>query len=463
MFYLILFIYAQELEPVLGMTIPSHHGPGIVDPGLKAEVVWAGKGFFTNMDFLSYDDILVLEKNNGTVIRIVNGTAATEPLIDLNVATKSERGLVGLAIVGEHCISGDKNIKNYDCNSVNVSNGFRYVFLYFTEARSRDGDDNENGTYPVGNRLYRYEFVNNSLKDGALLLDVPAEPGPSHNGGVVAIGPDNNVYVIIGNVNDNEIESFWTRAENIRKGGNPDGRSAILRIDQNGSTVESILGDQNPIDKYYAYGIRNSYGMDFDPVTGNLWDTENGPNYGDEINLVRPGFNSGWNKIQGVWDTYPYVINTSPEGPKRLEDFNGKGRYSLPELTWFVPEALTALKFLDSDKLGERYENEMFVGTYLTGMIYHFGLIENRTKLSLDGPLEDEVADDPHELDEVVFGKGFGRITDMEVGPDGYLYVLAIQADRNYCTLLSVDNICLQFDSSLKGTIYRIVPVDETK
>ena len=53
---------------------------------------------------------------------------------------------------------------------------------------------------------------------------------------------------------------------------------------------------------YYAYGLRNSFGMDFDPLTGNLWDTENGPEYGDEINLVEPGFNSGWNKVQGVWE-----------------------------------------------------------------------------------------------------------------------------------------------------------------
>ena len=60
----------------------------------------------------------------------------------------------------------------------------------------------------------------------------------------------------------------------------------------------------NPIiSKYYAYGIRNSFGLDFDPITGKLWDTENGPTFGDEINLVEPGFNSGWNKIQGIWKT----------------------------------------------------------------------------------------------------------------------------------------------------------------
>ena len=62
----------------------------------------------------------------------------------------------------------------------------------------------------------------------------------------------------------------------------------------------TIIGDEDPLNKYYAYGIRNSFGIDFDPVTGKLWDTENGPGYGDEINLVEPGFNSGWSKVQGI-------------------------------------------------------------------------------------------------------------------------------------------------------------------
>ena len=61
------------------------------------------------------------------------------------------------------------------------------------------------------------------------------------------------------------------------------------------------LGKGSPLNKYYAYGIRNSFGLDFDPITGKLWDTENGPGFGDEINLVEPGFNSGWAKISGIW------------------------------------------------------------------------------------------------------------------------------------------------------------------
>ena len=76
--------------------------------------------------------------------------------------------------------------------------------------------------------------------------------------------------------------------------------SGILRLTQDGKIVDKgILSDSMPLRLYYAYGIRNSFGLNFDPITGFLWDTENGPQDGDEINLVEPGFNSGWNKIYG--------------------------------------------------------------------------------------------------------------------------------------------------------------------
>ena len=53
------------------------------------------------------------------------------------------------------------------------------------------------------------------------------------------------------------------------------------------------MGKKYPLNLYYAYGIRNGYGLDFDPVSGKLWDTENGAEYGDEINFVNPGFDRG--------------------------------------------------------------------------------------------------------------------------------------------------------------------------
>jgi len=149
---------------------------------------------------------------------------------------------------------------------------------------------------------------------------------------------------------------------------------------------KGILGSDFPINLYYAYGIRNSFGIDFDPITGQLWNTENGPNYGDEINLVEPGFNSGWKKVQGIWylkaSNLGEEINGTPEG---LVDFDGKGKYRLPDFTWKGRYGPTAIKFLDSAKLGKQYENDLFVGDVHNGTLYHYELNKSRTGLSLQG------------------------------------------------------------------------------
>ena len=189
---------------------------------------------------------------------------------------------------------------------------------------------------------------------------------------------------------------------------------------------------------YYAYGLRNSFGIDFDPVSGKLWDTENGPGFGDEINLVEPGFNSGWSQVQGMME---YQLETeeklreegknyyggpvAPDRPDGLVDFNGIGEYSSPEFIWNQTVGVTSIKFLDSDKLGKDYQNDMFVGDFNNGNLYHFDLSEDRNQLLLNGTLEDRIANDQDELQKAILGHGFIGITDIEVGPDGYLYVLS--------------------------------------
>ena len=181
-----------------------------------------------------------------------------EPLLDVNVAISDERGMLGMAV--------SKNSKLP-----------KYVFLYFTESQTKDGDDLQ-GKKPIGNRLYRYELENNTLVKGKLLLDLPAIPGPHHNAGKVLIGPDNNVYVVVG-----DVDGSRTYTQNVGNGPPSDGTSVIYRITQDGKPVgNGILGTTSPVNKYYAYGIRNSFGMDFDPLTKKLWDTENGPGFGDE-------------------------------------------------------------------------------------------------------------------------------------------------------------------------------------
>jgi glucose/arabinose dehydrogenase len=413
---IIITTYAQEeIEGVNASIGDEDEEPSIKDPNLGVQLVSSDRlELPTSMAFLGPDDILVLEKEKGTVQRIVNGKLLPTPVLTVDVATEVERCMCGIAV------------SKSDSGTV-------YVFLYFTEA-----DESGSSSEPIGNRLYRYEWINNQLVNPILLLDLPATPGPRHNGGVVRIGPDNNVYVIIGDVDGHE-----TLAQNQESGEEADGTSGILRINQDGKPVESsgILGDSYPLDLYYAYGIRNSFGFDFDPVTGNIWDTENGPGYGDEINLVEPGFNSGWLEITG----FPSSSSASSEDDFDPEDddlvsFDGKGKYSDPEFEWTVTLGPTAVKFLNSDKLRAEYVNDMFVSDVVTGRIYHFDLNKDRTGLVLEGPLADKVAETRDTgIEDIVFAEGFGGITDLEVGPDGYLYVVSLGHGAVYRILPATD------------------------
>ena len=363
------------------MPIQSPQGPIINDPKLKAEVVFRGVNFPTSMAFLGPNDILLLQKNNGTVQRIVNGKIFSKPLLGVNVATQTERGLLGIAV------TNIRNNNNTGNNSTNIR-PTSYVFLYYTQSGGgKTGDDTSGNIEPECNCLYRYELLNNTLANPKLLLSLPAIPGPYHNGGKLIVGPDDNVYFTIG-----DLFRHRTKAQNLRDGKDPDGTGGILRMTQDGIPVgKGIIGDKFPLNLYYAYGIRNSFGIAFDPVTGKLWETENGPEYGDEINLVEPGFNSGWVQIQGIWtingNKGPVVAM-----PHYLVDFGGKGKYRSPEFTWFHPVGATGLTFLNSTKLGQQYKNDMFVGDFNNGNLYHFKLNKQRNGLLLNSVIAGKVA-----------------------------------------------------------------------
>jgi aldose sugar dehydrogenase len=410
---LILIPIGYAVNPAYGQFSGSQ--PVINDPNLKADLVFQGLRNPTSMAFVGPNDILVLEKDQGTVQRIVNGNMLPQPALHVTVGTEGERGMLGIAIA-----------KHTTTNGITA----RFVYLYYTNAGAH-----------LGNHIYRYELVGNKLINPKLILNLPASPGPIHDGGKVDIGPDKNVYVVIG-----DLRNHRTQSQNIASGGPPDLTSGIIRVTQDGNPVpNSPLGITYPLNLYYAYGIRNSFGMDFDPVTGKLWDTENGPNYGDEINLVEPGFNSGWAQVQGIWTPKGEIENENAGPlnlhPSNLVDFNGKGKYKAPEFIWFKCVAPTALKFLNSTKLGKQYQNDMFVGDYIYGNLYHFKLNQNRTALVLGSTLADRIAYTPADAKPLVFGASFdGGITDLQVGPDGYLYVL-----------------------TFAGAIYRIVPVSQLK
>ena len=242
----------------------------ISDNALNVIAAVEGLASPTSMVFLDDNNILVLEKE-GSIRLVSNGILQEQPILQVPVNTVSERGLLGVAL--SNGSNGNQGTTNTD------------VFLYYTE------DD------PLRNRIYKYQWNGETLINPSLILDLPAEPGPNHDGGKIIIGPDGYLYAVLWDLNhDGQLQNF-------PDGPPPDDTGSIFRInraDGSAPTDNPFTGSGTEVlNKYYAYGVRNSFGMDFDPLTGNLWDTENGPASYDEINMVRPGFNSGWQTIIG--------------------------------------------------------------------------------------------------------------------------------------------------------------------
>jgi glucose/arabinose dehydrogenase len=140
--------------------------PSIKDPNLKAESTVSGLSSPTSMAFLDNNQILVLEKG-GQVRLVSNGQLQPQPVLQVSVNTESERGLLGIATMpgggsqGGGSSSGGKNTTS--------------VFLFYSEAD------------PLRNRVYKYQWNGQSLVNPTLILDLPAEPGPNHDGGKLAI------------------------------------------------------------------------------------------------------------------------------------------------------------------------------------------------------------------------------------------------------------------------------------
>jgi aldose sugar dehydrogenase len=397
--------------------------PHLIDRNLTVQVVAQGLNMPTNMAFLGKDDFLILQKN-GTLVRVVDGKLSNKTRLDVPVSKGFYQGLLGIAIT-----------RSTPTNRT-------FVFLYYTEVSPNNTTNSyelKPHTSILGNRVYRYELKDDKLIDPKLLLNLPAN-AQENNGGYITIGPDNNLYILVGEVNDEWNETgHQTLTLNFVNSTIVDGRAGILRITLDGRPVlddkgHGILGDTFPLNLYYAYGIHNGFGMDFDPVTRILWDTEPGHWINDEINIVRPGFNSGYGIIQGLSIYFPAA-------PFALVNFHGKGKYNDPEFVWTHKVVPTGLKFLTSEKLGSQYHNDMFVGGFLDGRLYHFHLTKDRSHLLLPSELSSKILQNWNSTGykDIVFGTGFGGISSLSVGPDGFLYVVSV----------------------MHGKVYRIVPKNE--
>jgi glucose/arabinose dehydrogenase len=372
----------------------------------------------TSMAFLGPDDFLVLEKATGRVRRIVGGVLLPAAVLTVPVNFDSERGLLGIAI--SHTVP-------------------KTVFLYLTEAATTGGS-------AIANRVYRYDWNpgTGTLVSPTQILNLPVTSGPNHNGGVIALGPPSQypgvgdggaLYVVIGDLNRNG------QMQNNAAGAGPDDTGVIFRLLQNGAappdnpfrpycsvtTTQLCANDagcpggqvcRTQVARYYAYGVRNSFGLGIDQATGNLWDTENGPGSMDEVNRIPAGFNSGWTDLMGP-------DSLDPQGVADLFQMPGfSGSYSDPEFSFNDTNAPTAIVFPRSSSLGLAYDSMAIVGDSNIGQLYAFPLNAQRTGFVLGGVLADLVANDQVEANTVRFGQGFGAVTDLELAPSGDLYVV---------------------------------------
>jgi glucose/arabinose dehydrogenase len=220
------------------------------------------------------------------------------------------------------------------------------------------------------------------------------------------------------------------------------------------------------IQKIYAYGVRNSFGMAVDPRTGTLWNQENSDDAFDEINRVTPGQNNGWIQVMGPLarvaeykeiettlqlpqpgslqqERWPpeNIAATPQEARSRLVRIRG-AHYRDPAFSWKYAVAPAGIGFLDSRRLGRQYEGNLFVGaarpTLSGGYLMRFELNRSRRGLAFSDPrLADGVADntakfDATESESLIFGTNFGVGTDVRTGPNGNLYVVSLSNGAVY-------------------------------
>ena len=431
--------------------------PIVLDSDFKVEEFVSGLSVPVNMEFVG-EDLLILEKNSGTVRHIKDNVLLDSAVLDVEVSNYGEHGLLGITSVENN------------------------VFLFFTEAY-------HDGGRALENRIYQYSWDGTNLVNPVLLKTIPgfereyvggemvsdlsgnvfAVTGENYKIGLLQNTPQNESYRHFSSVASTEEKSKRTISHSFEHllscskvsfqqyTTNPFGwQSEQPDLSENPpeTNLFNILGNLNsclrqfyyenfsngnwedtstiiqiqPEGEYLAIGIRNSFGLAVDPQTGFMWDTENGPDVFDEINLIDEKFNSGWAKIQG-----PSNGKSLPTIPEYSEYI-----YSEPEFSWEIPVGVTAIEFPNSNDF-RKYDDFLFVADTNNGIIYKFKLDETRTKFIFESPhLQDLVLNmlpdsSGNELmDEIIFAKNLGLISDMKFGPDGGLYVISLMEGKIY-------------------------------
>jgi glucose/arabinose dehydrogenase len=369
--------HAQSLTDA-DLLVTPFLGAGTVDP-IAVRFTDANAGF-------------LIEKG-GAVKRFDGGSLAT--VLDLSVATNSERGLLGIALD-----------PGYAQN--------RHVYLYYSAG---------SGSSWTENRLARYTWNGTSLADPTPLATFGTSGdgqanGPNHNGGPLLFGPDGKLYGVTGDLNRSGIEQNRSATQSAHTGG-------VFRLNADGTVPQDnpfASHTHADVRRWYTYGLRNSFGLAVDPATNSLWNTENGPDSHDEINRLFAGMNSGWNRLMGP-------DARDPDSTADLIALPGSA-YADPEFSFAQPIGITALHFLHGSALGAPYDDAVLVGEVNGGRLWLLRLNGARDGFELPGDLADGVLDPGDAL--TPFGTGFGIVTDITRGPDGALYITSFGSDAVY-------------------------------
>ena len=266
-----------------------------------------------------------------------------------------------------------------------------FVYLYFTQ----------NEFLSTSNNLVRYHLSDGILTEDKVLIEgIPG--GPFHDGGRIQFGPDGKLYVTTGDAGNTSL------SQDLNSLG-----GKILRINSDGTVPEDNPWQSSPV---YSIGHRNPQGLDWD-VAGNLVTTEHGPSGlrgvgHDEINLIVPGANYGW----------PDII-----GDERMDGMTNPLLHTGDD-AW----APSGSEFYDGDKM-QQWVGKYFVAT-LRGSHLHM--------------IEFDLEDNSVISHENLFQDEFGRIRDVQTGPDGFLYLLTSNQDGRGSPKTNDDKIL------------RIVPID---
>jgi Glucose/sorbosone dehydrogenases len=249
-----------------------------------------------------------------------------------------------------------------------------YIYVYVT--RMAHG--------VLRNQVLRIHVANGHGTGYQVLLQSPAASDPYHNGGRILFGPGGRLFVFVGDGHHDA--NAQDRTNNLQ--------GKLLRINPDGSIPKG-----NPFkgSRIWTYGNRNSYGYAFDPVTGRIWETENGPNCNDEINLMVRGANFGWGPNENCGGTSPGDTNNSGPLPRHA-----------PKVFFQSPLGITGDAFCHHCGLPAQYEGRLFFGCVNDGKLRVLGLNAAR----------DAVSTGPSELLTVS-----GGIYSMETAPNGQIYL----------------------------------------